>query len=83
VIFVGEELTVFHVVRGKYQKNFENHCSSHLWSYESQGVLFNCWIYFSAGFEFPIPRTVLFNLFVIVEPLIYFRVCHGTPLTKI
>jgi len=28
-------------------------------------------------------RTVLFNLFVIEEPLIYFGVCHGTPLTKI
>jgi len=28
-------------------------------------------------------RTVLFKLLVIVEPLIYFRVCHGTPLTKI
>jgi len=27
--------------------------------------------------------AVLFNLFVIVEPLIYFRVCHGPPLTKI
>ena len=24
-------------------------------------------------------RTVLFNLFVIAEPLMYFRVCHGTP----
>jgi len=24
--------------------------------------------------------TVLFNLFVIMEPLIYFRVCHGTPI---
>ena len=23
-------------------------------------------------------RTVLFNLFFIVEPLMYFRVCHGT-----
>jgi len=27
-------------------------------------------------------RTVLFNLFVIVEPLTYFRVCHGTPKNK-
>ena len=27
-------------------------------------------------------RTVLFNLFVIVEPLMYFRVCHGTPTHK-
>ena len=27
-------------------------------------------------------KSVLFNLFVIVEPLIYFRVCHGTPLPK-
>jgi len=26
---------------------------------------------------------VLFNLFVIAEPLIYFCVCHRTPLTKI
>jgi len=28
------------------------------------------------------PTPVLFNLFVIVEPLIYFRVCHGTPIKK-
>ena len=28
-------------------------------------------------------RSVLFNLFVIMEPLIYFRVCYGTPSTKI
>ena len=28
-------------------------------------------------------RSVLFNLFVIVEHLIHFRVCHGTLLTKI
>ena len=27
-------------------------------------------------------RTVLFNLFVIEEPLMYFRVCHGTPTNK-
>jgi len=27
-------------------------------------------------------KSVLFNLFVIVEPLIYFRVCHGTPVNK-
>jgi len=27
-------------------------------------------------------KTVLFNLFVIVEPLMYFRVCHGTPINK-
>ena len=27
-------------------------------------------------------RTVLFNLFVIAEPLMYFRVCHGTPTNK-
>ena len=27
-------------------------------------------------------RTVLFNLFVIVEPLMYFRVCHVTPTNK-
>jgi len=27
-------------------------------------------------------RSVLFNLFVIMEPTMYFRVCHGTPLTK-
>ena len=27
-------------------------------------------------------RTVLFNLFVIAEPQIYFRVCHGTPTNK-
>jgi len=27
-------------------------------------------------------NSVLFNLFVIVEPLIYFRVCHGTPINK-
>jgi len=26
--------------------------------------------------------SVLFNLFVVVEPLIYFRVCHGTPINK-
>jgi len=26
--------------------------------------------------------AVLFNLFVIVEPLIDFRVCHGTPIKK-
>jgi len=25
---------------------------------------------------------VLFNLFVIVEPLIYLRVCHGSPINK-
>jgi len=28
------------------------------------------------------PKAVLFNLFVIVEPLIYFCVCHGTPISK-
>ena len=28
-------------------------------------------------------RSVLFNLFVIAEPLIYLCVCHGTPSTKI
>jgi len=27
-------------------------------------------------------RPVLFNLFVILEPLIYFCVCHGTPINK-
>ena len=27
-------------------------------------------------------RTVLFNLFVIAEPLMCFRVCHGTPTNK-
>ena len=27
-------------------------------------------------------RTVLFNLFFIVEPLMYFRVCQGTPTNK-
>ena len=27
-------------------------------------------------------RTVIFNLFVIVEPLMHFRVCHGTPTSK-
>ena len=27
--------------------------------------------------------SVLFNLFVIAEPLIYFPVCHGVPLTKL
>ena len=27
-------------------------------------------------------RTVFFNLFVIAEPLMYFRVCHGTPTNK-
>ena len=27
-------------------------------------------------------ETVLFNLFVITEPLMYFRVCHGTPTNK-
>ena len=27
-------------------------------------------------------RTVLFNLFVIAEPLMYFCVCHGTPTNK-
>ena len=27
-------------------------------------------------------RTVLFNLFVIAEPLMYSRVCHGTPTNK-
>jgi len=27
-------------------------------------------------------RTVLFNLFVNAEPLMYFWVCHGTPLKK-
>jgi len=27
-------------------------------------------------------RTVLFNLFVIVEPLTYFRICHGTCVNK-
>ena len=27
-------------------------------------------------------RIVLFNLFVIAEPLMYFRVCHGTPTNK-
>jgi len=31
----------------------------------------------------PTYRPVLFNIFVIIEPLIYFCVCHGTPLTKI
>jgi len=25
---------------------------------------------------------MLFNLLVIAEPLIYFRVCHGTPINK-
>jgi len=29
------------------------------------------------------PTSVLFNLFVIMKPLIYFRVCHGTPINKI
>ena len=28
-------------------------------------------------------RSVLFNLFVNAEPLMYFCVCHGTPLKKI
>ena len=28
------------------------------------------------------PTLVVLNLFVIVEPLIYFRVCHGTPINK-
>ena len=28
------------------------------------------------------PKSVLFKLVVIVEPLIYFRVCHGTPINK-
>jgi len=28
-------------------------------------------------------RSVLFNLFVIVEHLIHFRVCHGTRINKI
>ena len=28
------------------------------------------------------PTSVLFKLFVIMEPLIYFRVCHGTPISK-
>jgi len=28
-------------------------------------------------------NTVLFNLFVNAEPLMYFCVCHGTPLKKI
>jgi len=28
-------------------------------------------------------EPVLFNLFLIVEPLIYFRVCHRTPLTNL
>ena len=28
-------------------------------------------------------RTVLFNLFVIAKPLMYFRVCHGIPQTEI
>jgi len=27
-------------------------------------------------------KAVLFNLFAIVEPLIYFLVCHGTPINK-
>ena len=27
-------------------------------------------------------RTVLFNLFVITKPLMYFRVCHETPTNK-
>jgi len=27
-------------------------------------------------------RSVLFNLFVIMEPLIYSRVCRGTPINK-
>ena len=27
-------------------------------------------------------RTVLFNLLVIAKPLMYFRVCHGTPTNK-
>jgi len=27
-------------------------------------------------------KIVLFNLFVIVEPLIYFPVCHGTPINQ-
>ena len=27
-------------------------------------------------------RTVLFNLFVIVKPLMYFRVCHRNPTNK-
>ena len=27
-------------------------------------------------------RPVLFNLFVIAEPLKHFRVCHGTPINK-
>ena len=27
-------------------------------------------------------RAVLFNLFVIAEPLMYFRVCDGTPTNK-
>ena len=35
-------------------------------------------------FSWPIERSrsVFFNLFVIVEPLIYFCVCHGTPINK-
>ena len=28
------------------------------------------------------PTSVLCHLFVIMEPLIYFRVCHGTPINK-
>ena len=45
-------------------------------------VLF-CDMKCNAPFSYLYFRSVLFNLFDIVEPLIYFRVCNGTPLTKI
>jgi len=47
VIFVGKELAEIGFVRGKCEKNFENHCVSHFSLYVDLG--FNC--------NFPIERA--------------------------
>jgi len=59
----------------------------HIYSIVSCGLLsfvFNisCGLHFLFLYLMERFRSVLFNLFVIVEPLIYFRVCHGTLINK-
>ena len=44
---------------------------------------YSVFFFLDTGIRTPVEcRAVLFNLFVIVEPLMYFRVCHGIPTNK-
>ena len=46
-------------------------------------IVLNCSVFFFIDIRTRVEcRTVLFNLFVIVEPLMYFRVCEETPTNK-